>query len=158
VALAAQLGISRTQAVAFIENYFVRFEGVARYLDAMKEKAKTEGYVETLFGRRRYIPEIRARNPGMRGFGERTATNSPIQGTAADLIKIAMIRLHARLRDTPGAMLLQVHDELLFEVREDQVDELRGVVREEMEGAIELDVPLRVDVGTGRSWYESKSG
>jgi DNA polymerase-1 len=158
VALAAQLGISRTQAVAFIENYFVRFEGVARYLDAMKEKAKTEGYVETLFGRRRYIPEIRARNPGMRGFGERTATNSPIQGTAADLIKIAMIRLHARLRDTPGAMLLQVHDELLFEVREDQVDELRAVVREEMEGAIELDVPLRVDVGTGRSWYESKSG
>ncbi|MGI9038696.1 MAG: DNA polymerase I [Gemmatimonadota bacterium] len=158
VALAAQLGISRTRAGEFIENYFIRFAGVARYLETMKEKAKTEGYVETLFGRRRYIPEIRARNPGMRGLGERIATNSPIQGTAADLIKIAMIRLHDRLRERSGRMLLQVHDELLFEVPEDDVEEHRDLVRAEMEGAIELDVPLRVDVGTGRSWYESKSG
>lgn len=158
VALAAQLGISRTRAGEFIQNYFVRFAGVARYLEAMKEKAKTEGYVETLFGRRRYIPEIRARNPGMRGVGERTATNSPIQGTAADLIKIAMIRLHDRLRERSGRMLLQVHDELLFEVPENDAEELRAVVRAEMEGAIDLDVPLRVDVGTGRNWYESKSG
>ena len=112
----------------------------------------------TLLGRRRYIPEIRARNPGMRGFGERAATNPPIQGTAADLIKLAMIRLHDRLAHTPGRMLLQVHDELLFEVPEDHVDQLRDAVVEEMEGAIDLDVPLRVDIGVGESWYLSKGG
>jgi len=158
VALASQLGIGRTQAAEFIEAYFTRFEGVARYLEEMKEKARTEGYVETLLGRRRYIPEIRARNPGMRGFGERTATNSPIQGTAADLIKLAMIRLHERLAGTPARMILQVHDELLFESPEAEAEELGIVVREFMEGAIELDVPLRVDLGIGRSWYDSKGG
>ena len=158
VALAAQLGISRGHANEFIENYFRRFEGVARYLEEMKEKARTEGYVETLLGRRRYIPEIRARNPGMRGFGERTATNSPIQGTAADLIKLAMIRLHGRLADSGSRMLLQVHDELLFEAPEEEVEATGRLVREEMEGAIELDVPLRVDLGIGTSWYDSKGG
>jgi DNA polymerase-1 len=160
VALAAQLGISRAQAHAFIESYFERFAGVRRYLDEMKEQARERGYVETLLGRRRYIPEIRSRNPGVRGFGERLATNSPIQGTAADLIKIAMIQLHDRLAagDTGARMLLQVHDELLLEVPEGAVDETRAIVREEMEGAIELDVPLKVDVGVGRSWYDSKGG
>ncbi len=158
VALAAQLGISREEAKQFIDNYFERFEGVARYLEEMKELAKTQGYVETLLGRRRYIPEIRSRNPGMRGFGERTATNSPIQGTAADLIKLAMIRLHEKLSDTSSRMLLQVHDELLFETPETEAEELGRLVREEMEGAIELDVPLRVDLGIGESWYESKGG
>jgi DNA polymerase-1 len=160
VALATQLGISRTQASEFIDAYFERFEGVARYLEEMKEKARTLGYVETLLGRRRYIPEIRARNPGMRGFGERTATNSPIQGTAADLIKLAMIRLHERLAESRSGsrMLLQVHDELLFETPEDEAEELGAVVRELMEGAIDLDVPLRVDLGIGKSWYDSKGG
>ncbi len=131
-----------------------------RYLDEMKEQARERGYVETLLGRRRYIPEIRSRNPGVRGFGERLATNSPIQGTAADLIKIAMIQLHDRLAasGTGARMLLQVHDELLLEVPEGAVDETRAIVREEMEGAIELDVPLKVDVGVGPSWYESKGG
>ena len=157
-ALAAQLGISRSQATEFIQNYFERFEGVANYLEEMKELARTQGYVETLLGRRRYIPEIRARNPGMRGFGERTATNSPIQGTAADLIKLAMIRLHGRLADSPARMLLQVHDELLFEAPESEARELANLVREEMEGAIELDVPLKVDLGIGESWYASKGG
>ncbi|MBK5099346.1 MAG: DNA polymerase I, partial [Gemmatimonadetes bacterium] len=104
------------------------------------------------------IPEIRSRNPGVRGFGERTATNSPIQGTAADLIKLAMIQLHDRLGDGPIHMLLQVHDELLFEVPEDQVDAAIRIITEEMEGAIELSVPLRVDVGSGGSWYDSKGG
>jgi len=133
---------------------------VRRYLDEMKEQARERGYVETLLGRRRYIPEIRSRNPGVRGFGERLATNSPIQGTAADLIKIAMIQLHDRLAasGTGARMLLQVHDELLLEVPEGAVDETRAIVREEMEGAIELDVPLKVDVGVGPSWYESKGG
>jgi len=158
VALAAQLGISRTQASQFIDNYFRRFEGVASYLEEMKELARSQGYVETLLGRRRYIPEIRARNPGMRGFGERTATNSPIQGTAADLIKLAMIRLHERLSDTPSRMLLQVHDELLFETPAEDAESIGTMVREEMEGAIELNVPLRVDLGVGESWYDSKGG
>ncbi len=160
VALAAQLGISRTRADHFIANYFERFSGVRDYLDEMKEQAKERGYVETLLGRRRYIPEIRSRNPGVRGFGERLATNSPIQGTAADLIKIAMIRLHDRLAAgrTRARMLLQVHDELLLEVAEDSVEEVKAIVREEMEGAIRLNVPLKVDEGVGRSWYDSKGG
>ena len=126
----------------------------------MKETAKEHGYVETLLGRRRYIPEMRSRNPGVRGFGERLATNSPIQGTAADLLKIAMIRLHDRLGAgaTGARMLLQVHDELLLEVPVASVEETRRIVREEMEGAIQLDVPLKVDMGVGASWYDSKGG
>ncbi len=157
VALASQLGISRTDARNFIDQYFERFHGVRDYLEAMKEQAREAGYVVTLSGRRRYIPEIRSRNPGIRGFGERTATNSPIQGTAADLIKIAMIRLHDRLDPTRGSMLLQVHDELLLEVREDAVDSVEAQVREEMESAMALDVPLKVDIATGRSWYDCKA-
>ena len=161
VALAAQLGIGRTEARTFIDQYFERFGGVRDFLEKMKERARAQGYVETLIGRRRYIPEIRSRNPGMRGYGERTATNSPIQGTAADLIKIAMIRLHDRLAvEYKGRvrMLLQVHDELLFEVREGLTDEVAKVVREEMEGAADLDVPLEVDLGVGDSWYACKAG
>jgi len=158
VALARQLGISRDQARRFIEQYFERFSGVAAYLEEMKEAARTYGYVETLIGRRRYIPEIRSKNPGIRGYGERTATNSPIQGTAADLIKVSMIRLHDRLEGTGARMLLQVHDELLFEVPEADIEATRAIVREEMEGAIELDVPLRVDLGVGASWYDCKFG
>ena len=159
VALAAQLGIGRTEAREFIDAYFERFSGVRDYLEEMKERARTQGYVETLNGRRRYIPEIRAKNPGMRGYGERTATNSPIQGTAADLIKMAMIRLHKRLiteHDGAARMLLQVHDELLFEVRSDLTGEISQVVREEMESAADLDVPLKVDIGVGDSWYSCK--
>ena len=156
-ALAAQLGISRTEARRFIEQYFERFSGVADYLERMKEQAREAGYVETLSGRRRYIPEIRSRNPGVRGFGERTATNSPIQGSAADLIKLAMIRLHERLETSGTRMILQVHDELLFEVPEGEIDEVSALVRSEMEGAMELDVPLRVDLGVGESWYAAKA-
>jgi DNA polymerase-1 len=156
VALAAQLGISRADAREFIDQYFERFSGVGEYLETMKEQAREQGYVETLSGRRRYIPEIRSRNPGIRGFGERTATNSPIQGSAADLIKIAMIRLHGSLAALKARMVLQVHDELLFEVAEDEVDAVTSIVREKMEGAIELEVPLRVDLGLGASWYDCK--
>lgn len=160
VALAGQLGISRAEADKFIAAYFERFAGVRAYLDDMKEQAREKGYVSTLLGRRRYVPEIRSRNPGVRGFGERLATNSPIQGTAADLIKIAMIRLHERLEEsgTGARMILQVHDELLFEVPAEAVEETRDIVREHMEGAIVLDVPLRVDAGVGSSWYDSKGG
>ncbi|WP_423926276.1 DNA polymerase I [Candidatus Palauibacter sp.] len=157
-ALAQQLGISRAQASEFIAGYFERFAGVAAYLEEMKEVARRQGYVETLIGRRRYVREIHSRNPGIRGYGERTATNSPIQGSAADLIKVSMIRLHHRLADTEARMLLQVHDELLIEAPEADVEEVSRVVREEMEGAVELAVPLRVDLGIGRSWYDCKFG
>ncbi len=156
VALARQLGISREEARRFIDQYFERFSGVASYLESMKEMARSQGYVETIVGRRRYIPEIRSKNPGVRGYGERTATNSPIQGSAADLIKLSMIRLDARLGDTGARLLLQVHDELLLEVPPDEIDAVTGLVREEMEGAIELTVPLRVDLGVGDSWYACK--
>ena len=157
-ALARQLGISREEARRFIAAYFERFAGVAEYLETMKETARAQGYVETLIGRRRYIPEIRSKNPGIRGYGERTATNSPIQGTAADLIKVSMIRLHERLAGTNARMLLQVHDELLLEAPEAEAEDVSRHVREEMEGAIDLDVPLEVDVGIGETWYECKFG
>ena len=157
VALAGQLGISRQDASDFIRTYFERFAGVSSYLDSMKEQARERGFVETLLGRRRYIPEIRSQNPGIRGFGERTAANSPIQGTAADLIKLAMIRIDDRLSGSGGRLLLQVHDELLLEVPEAELSAVSITVREEMEEAVELDVPLRVDMGSGKTWYDCKS-
>jgi DNA polymerase I len=156
--LARQLGITRTEAGEFISQYFERFGGVRRFLDEQVEKAKERGYVETLSGRRRYIPELGSNNWNVRQFGERVAQNTPIQGTAADLIKEAMLRIHRGLeaRELRSRLLVQVHDELVFEVPENELEELRDFVVEEMEGAMELDVPLRVDVGTGRSWFECK--
>jgi DNA polymerase I len=126
----------------------------------MVQYAREHGYVETIFKRRRYVPELRDRNFNIRAFGERTAANSPIQGSAADLIKIAMIRIHERLqRERLSArMLLQVHDELVFEVPGPEMEAVTDLVREEMEGAAELSVPLVVDVGTGRNWLETKLG
>lgn len=156
--LGNQLGIPAAEAKEFIEAYFQRFPGVRRYLDEQMEKARHNGYVETLTGRRRYIPEINARNFNVRSFGERAATNAPIQGTAADLIKIAMIRIQADLdaRTDGTRMLLQVHDELLFEVPQANVAEVRELVRDRMENAAALDVPLRVESGVGMSWLEAK--
>ncbi len=155
-ALSHQLGTSVAEAKTFIENYFARFPGVRRYLDEQIEHARTHGYVETLSGRRRYIPEIQARNYNMRQFGERAATNAPVQGSAADIIKIAMIRIHQALADTGAHMLLQVHDELVFEAPEDRADEIRSTVRDLMEGAFALDVPLEVETGVGKNWFECK--
>ena len=122
------------------------------------EFAREHGYVQTLFGRRRYIPELRERNFSIRAFGERTAANSPIQGSAADLIKIAMIRIDQLLRGSKyeSMMLLQVHDELVFEVAAGELDEITGLVKREMEGAASLSVPLVVDIGTGKNWLETK--
>jgi DNA polymerase I len=156
--LSQQLGVSNAEAKEFIDRYFERFPGVRAYLDQQIELAREHGFVETLTGRRRYIPEIRARNFSIRSFGERVATNAPIQGTAADLIKIAMIDIHrAILESGSGArMLLQVHDELLFEAPRDQAEATMEMVREHMEGAAELRVPLVVDTGTGESWFECK--
>jgi DNA polymerase-1 len=122
------------------------------------EFAREHGYVQTIFGRRRYIPQLHDRNFSIRAFGERTAANSPIQGSAADLIKIAMIRIHRRLRESgmETLMLLQVHDELVFESPQDEIDAARRLVGEEMENAAELSVPLVVDLGVGKNWLETK--
>jgi DNA polymerase I len=156
--LAQRLGISNAEAKEFIERYFERFPGVRRYLDRQIELAREQGYVETLTGRRRYIPEITSRNFNVRSFGERAATNAPIQGSSADLIKIAMIEIHRDIREgrIPGRMLLQVHDELLFEVPRGKEEDALGVIRQRMENAAELSVPLRVETGTGDNWLECK--
>ncbi|MBM4184435.1 MAG: DNA polymerase I, partial [Gemmatimonadetes bacterium] len=158
--LARQLGISRDEAREFIDTYFERFQGVRKFLDAQVEMAKREGYVETLMGRRRRVPELQSKNWNIRQFGERVAQNTPIQGTAADLMKKAMIDVQAAL-DEAGAgasILLQVHDELLLEVAKEEVEAVRALVIEKMERAIELRVPLVADSGTGANWYECKSG
>jgi DNA polymerase I len=156
--LGQQLGISTAEAKEFIEEYFRRFPGVRRYLDEQVELARTRGYVETLTGRRRYIPELQSRNFNVRSFGERAATNAPIQGSSADLIKMAMIRVHEDLRrGRVGArMLVQVHDELLFETPAGSEDAVREMVRERMEGAATLEVPLVVEGGVGANWLECK--
>ena len=156
--LARQLGITREEAKAFIATYFERFSGVRDFLDAQVEMAREKGYVETLMGRRRYVPELRSGSWNIRQFGERVAQNTPIQGTAADLMKKAMIDVQAALdrADTGAEMLLQVHDELLLEVPEAEVEAVRDLVVARMEGAVELSVPLVADWGIGANWYECK--
>jgi DNA polymerase-1 len=157
-ALSLQLGIEHAEAKEFIARYFERFQGVRNYLDSMVAFAREHGYVQTIFGRRRYIPELRERNFNIRAFGERVAANSPIQGSAADLIKIAMIRIdHAlRTRKLRSKMLLQVHDELVFEVLPDELEQVKELVKYEMEHAAQLSVPLVVDLGVGKNWLETK--
>ncbi len=157
-ALSRQLKITHAEAKEFIERYFQRFQQVREYLDAMVDYARTHGYVETIFKRRRYVPELRDRNFNIRAFGERTAANSPIQGSAADLIKIAMIRIRDRLvaEQLSGRMLLQVHDELVLEVPEAEIETVTALVKHEMEHAADLSVPLIVDVGTGANWVDTK--
>jgi DNA polymerase-1 len=157
-ALSRQLGISNAEAREFISTYFERFRGIKEYLDSRVEFAREHGYVETIFKRRRYIPELRERNFNIRAFGERTAANSPIQGSAADLIKIAMINIaNALERDgLHGKMLLQVHDELVFEVPELELEAMSALVKHEMEHAATLSVPLVVELGVGKNWLETK--
>ena len=157
-ALSRQLGISQEEAKAFIAEYFKRFAGVRAFLDRQVRLAREQGYVETLFGRRRYIPEVRDRNFNIRAFGERQAQNAPLQGSAADLIKIAMVRLHRALRNEGlrGRLLLQVHDELLLEVPLEEVEPVTRLVRRHMETAAELRVPLVVGVGSGDNWLDAK--
>ena len=157
-ALSRQLKVEYAEAKEFITRYFERFSGIRRYLDSMVEFAREHGYVQTIFGRRRYIPELRDRSFNIRAFGERTATNSPIQGSAADLIKIAMIRIDRRLRTESfeSRMLLQVHDELVFEAPPGEVERVQAMVRQEMESAATLSVPLVVDIGSGANWVETK--
>jgi DNA polymerase-1 len=154
--LAQQLGIDQHQARLYIETYFARYSGVRSYIDQLLEETRREQKVRTIFGRVRPIPDIQSRNANLRGFAERTAVNTPLQGTAADLIKLAMIRIDKRLaaENLKTAMTLQVHDELLFDVAEDEVDQVRSLVKDEMEGVIELKVPLVADCGVGVNWRD----
>lgn len=156
--LSQNLNISRKEAGEFIERYFEVFSGVKRYMEEIVKQAKQDGFVTTLLNRRRYLPDIKSSNFNLRSFAERTAMNTPIQGTAADIIKLAMIRMQEQLQASKleSRMLLQVHDELVFEVPEEELAEMRQIVPEVMETALVLDVPLKADVHYGRTWYEAK--
>ncbi|HUL47927.1 MAG TPA: DNA polymerase, partial [Steroidobacteraceae bacterium] len=155
--LARNLGIERSAAQQYVERYFQRYPGVKRFMDDTRIQARERGYVETVFGRRLYLPDIRSGNTQMRQYAERSAINAPMQGTAADIIKRAMIAVHAWCdrADSPARLIMQVHDELVLEVRSDAVAEVTRAVRERMVGAATLSVPLRVDVGTGANWDEA---
>jgi len=155
--LAKQLGLERGEARAFIDAYFDQYPRVRGFMDATLETARAQGYVETLLGHRVYVPDINAKNGMHRSYAERTAINAPLQGSAADIIKVAMIRLHQRLKaQAPEAhMTLQVHDELMLEAPLDQIELVSQIVRDEMESAVELAVPLIVDIGSGHSWFEA---
>jgi len=157
-ALSRQLGIGQEEARAFIAAYFQRFAGVRAFLDRQVALARERGYVETLFGRRRYVPEVRDRNFNTRAFGERQAQNAPLQGSAADLIKIAMIRIHRGLKESGAAarLLLQVHDELVLEAPAAETAAVTSLVKRHMEGAAALTVPLVVETGVGDSWLDAK--
>jgi len=155
--LARQLGIDRGEAQTYVKRYFERYPGVQAFMNSTREQAHRDGFVETLFGRRLYLTEIHSRNQGLRAGAERAAINAPMQGTAADIIKRAMIAVDAWLQSLDGhaRMIMQVHDELVFEVREDRIEKISAGVRERMAGAAELAVPLIVDIGTGENWDEA---
>ncbi len=155
--LARSLGIGRKEAQVYIDNYFARYPKVGTFLEARRAEAREKKYVETLLGRRCAIPEIDSKNPNMRNFAERNAINYPIQGSAADIIKLAMLRVFHRLQSDGlrSKMVLQVHDELVFDVPQVELEQVRSLVREEMEGAVELDVPLNVDIGVGVNWSQA---
>ncbi|WP_270793622.1 DNA polymerase I [Aeromonas sp. QDB36] len=156
--LAKQLGIGRAEAQKYMDLYFERYPGVLEYMERTRQQADAQGYVETLFGRRLYLPDIKSRNAGLRKAAERAAINAPMQGTAADIIKRAMINVDGWIRgieDQSIRMLMQVHDELVFEIREEKLEEYIALIKEKMSGAAELDVPLVVEAGTGDNWYQA---
>ena len=156
--LAQDLHISVKEAKAYIESYLEKYHGVRNYMESIKEQAKKDGYVKTMLNRIRYIPELKSPNYNIRQFGERVALNTPIQGTAADIIKLAMVRVDNRLinEGLKSKLILQVHDELIVEAHKDEVDKVKQILSEEMQSAMELNVPLKVDMSTGRSWYDAK--
>lgn len=156
--LSQDLSITRKEAAEYIENYFATYPKIKGFLDGLVTEAKEQGYVETMFQRRRPVPEIRSGNFMQRSFGERVAMNSPIQGTAADIIKIAMIRVEQALKEQnlESRLILQVHDELLIEAKEDEVEAVKAILEREMKGAANLAVPLEIDMHTGTNWYEAK--
>ena len=146
------------RAAEYIRRYFERFPGVRAYMDGIIAKAKAEGYVTTLFGRRRYLPELKSHNYNVRSFGERAALNTPIQGTAADIIKLAMIDVHAKLLDGgyQSRLILQVHDELVIDAAQDEVNAVGALLKECMENAYTLDVPIVAQLAVGDNWLDAK--
>jgi DNA polymerase-1 len=155
--LARQLGIGRYEAQEYVDLYFARYPGVKAYMDSTREKAREQGYVETVYGRRLYLPEINSRNGQRRQYAERTAINAPMQGTAADIIKRAMISVDRALtaKKLDARVVMQVHDELVVEVAEKQADKIARLLHASMESAAELSVPLIVEVGKGSNWDEA---
>ena len=156
--LAGQLGISKKEAKQYIESYLEKYSGIKKFMEDIVEKAKHQGYVETLFGRRRYIPELESNNYMVRQFGSRVAMNMPIQGTAADIMKIAMINVMKELksRNMKSKIVLQVHDEMMIETALEEVDEVKDILKEKMENAIKLRVPLIAEVSEATNWYDCK--
>jgi DNA polymerase-1 len=156
--LSKEIGVSRKEAGLYIENYFMKYPGVKAFIDNTVARAHQDGYVATMFGRRRFLPDIHSSNYNQRSFAERTAMNTPIQGTAADIIKKAMLAVHNTLQqhELKSRVLLQVHDELVLEVVADEVTEVENIVKQAMEQAVTLTVPLTVDVKLGRNWAEAK--
>ncbi len=154
--LSRDLNIALDEAQSFIDAYFSRYPGVRDYIDKQVEFAQKNGFVMTLLGRRRYIPEINDKNNSIREFAKRKAINTPIQGTASDLIKLAMVDIHREIKrkNLKTEMILQIHDELLFDVPEEESEESSGLVRARMENVLKLDVPIRVDIKKGRNWLE----
>ncbi len=155
--LGKDLGIPTREAQTFIDNYFARYPGIKAFMESKRKQAREKLYVTTLLGRRCAVPEIQSKNGAIRSYAERNAINYPIQGSAADLIKVAMVHIHERLakEGLRAKMVLQVHDELVFDVPEAELEQVRTLVREEMEGAMPLDVPLVVDIGVGQNWREA---
>ena len=156
--LSQDLSITRKEAAAYIQSYFETYPQIKGFLDGLVEQGKTQGYVATMFGRRRPVPELKSSNHMQRSFGERVAMNSPIQGSAADIIKIAMNRVRRRLSEEGlrSKLILQVHDELLVETHKDEVEAVFRILEEEMKGAAQLAVSLEVDMHQGENWYEAK--
>ena len=156
--LSQNLNIPRKEAGEFIQRYFDSYPGVKRYMEDIVRQAKKDGYVTTMLHRRRDLPEINSRNFNRRSFAERTAMNTPIQGTAADIIKKAMVEMDSMLEKEGfrARLLLQVHDELIFEAPAEEMEALDNLVRRVMENAVKLSVPLQVDINTGKTWYEAK--
>ncbi len=155
--LAKQLGIDRGAAASYVELYFQRYPGVKQFMDRTREQAKEQGYVETVRGRRLYLPDIRSRNRQLQQYAERSAINAPMQGTAADIIKQAMINVERACREQklPAQLIMQVHDELVLQVDSAAVDDITAMLRREMIAAGNLAVPLKVDIGTGHNWDEA---
>lgn len=156
--LSQDLNITRKEARKYIDNYLNTYQGIKKYMEDIVEQGKEMGYVHTIMNRRRYIPELKSKNFNIRAFGERIALNTPIQGSAADIIKLAMISVHSELkkRKLKSKLVLQVHDELIIDTYKDEIDEVKELLRDLMENAVKLDVDLKVDISTGNSWYESK--
>ena len=156
--LKEQLGITRKKAKEYIDEYLEQYSGIKDFMDNITKQAKEDGYVETLFHRRRYIPELKSNNYMVRQFGSRAAMNTPIQGTAADIMKIAMIKVYNEIkkRNLKSKIVLQVHDEMMIEAQEDEKEEIKQILKESMESAANLNVPLIADISIAKNWYDCK--